>query len=783
MKLYYKILVTLFLFLLSSIVSFAQLPADHWRTHMSYVQGEKLAIAENKVYCLASGSLFSYGLDDNSVDIYTKITGLNDVYINDIAYCDKTETLVICYSTGNIDLLSEQGIVNVPDLKLKPMFGSKDINKIDIYDGFAYLSADFGVVKLNIEKSEISETYTFTNGGSNPVNALAILDDKIYAATDNGLYKASKNSANLQNFAEWSLATGYNRNNLPILDIAIFSNQLIIVQSVADATDGSKYIAYRLEHNTWKRVIGVGSFAHLGASDQKLTISCNIVMLQYDKDFQLEKQLKFYNFSTLEFPNQNVLKARHAIYKDDVLFLSDNMQGLVIFQEDQPSINIRPKGPATNVIWDIDIVGNIVRTVHGANTSTYNNTWTAGAFSTFKDNNWSFISSNYGGPNYKEYVGIATDPLDPEHFFISSFGYGVLEFQDDELINHYNEDNSTLVSAIAGNNKYLRTLGVYYDENNNLWISSGSSGPQFHVFTKDQKWHAFESNLTDKEKRYTQIAVVDNAKWIATPRWGKGILVYDDNGTYDNDLDDKDKFFSINDGSEHISDKVFTITKDNDGTIWVGSDNGVALYYNPQKIFENSGTPKASRILIPRNDGTGHGDYLLDKETVYDIAVDGGNRKWIATYSSGVYLVSADGKTVINHFTDKNSPLLSNNVRTIDINDETGEVFFGTNAGLISFQADASIGGEDFSSLKVYPNPVREDFFGNITIAGLVDETTVKVTDVSGNLVYETISNGGTATWNCKNFYGERVGTGVYLIFCSDKEGDKSVMTKVMLVN
>ncbi len=783
MKSIYKITLIFILSLASCLAAYAVLPTGQWRTHMSYVKGTKLAISENKVYCLASGSLFSYGLQDDYIEIYTKVSGLNDVYINDIAFCDKTQTLVICYVSGNIDLMNADGVINVPDIKLKPMYGSKNINKVNIYDGMAYLSADFGVVKLNIEKAEISETYVLTNSGSNPANGTAILGENIYVATNDGLYSASLNSPNLQNFAEWEKATDLINSSLPIVDIAEFNGQIIVAQYNSEPINDSKYLIYRLDNSQWELLVKFNYFKTFGVSDEIFSVSSGGIVFNINKSFGKYSELNSYSFASLDYPNQNTPKPNNAICKNNILYVADDLQGLVVYETGKETLTFKPDGPASNLIWDIDIKHNILRTVHGAHTQDYNNTWTNGAFSTMRDDRWTFVSSLYGGPNYKEYVAIETDPVDPEHFFIGSFGYGVLEFLDDKLENAFNEGNSSLESAIPGNNKYIRTLGLAYDDEDNLYVSTGGGGAQVQVFTSEREWYPLESKLTIADDRYTQIAIVDNQKWVAAPFHGKGILVYDDNATFFDKSDDKEKYFSVVDGSEVVAEKVYTIEKDKDDAIWVGSNNGVAVYYNTSKIFDISGIPEASRILIPRNDGTGNGDYLLDGETIYDIVVDGGNRKWIATGNSGVYLVSPDGKTQIYHFTKDNSSLLSDNVRTIEINNETGEVYFGTELGLISFQADATEGNENFSNIKVYPNPAREDYFGDITITGLVDETIVKVTDVSGNLVHETISNGGTATWNCKNFYGERVGTGVYLIFCSDKKGEKSAMTKVMVIN
>ncbi|MDA3854399.1 MAG: hypothetical protein PF444_09205 [Bacteroidales bacterium] len=775
-----------FLFILSlSVSAVAKLPTSQWQTHMSYTEGQRLAVSDNKVYVVASGSLFSYGLNDNSLETYTKIEGLSDVYINDIAFCTTTETLVICYDNGNIDLMDKEGIINIPDLYLKVIYGDKTINKVDIFEGTAYISTAFGILKLNIAKAEITETYKLSDNDANGSNGVAILDNEIYAATDNGLYKADLNHYNLQDFSAWrkvSITGGYNS---AILDIIAFSEQLVVVQN-----NTNQYYFSRLENKTsWKLFARTSSFVSLSSNSDELSLSCSFSIVRFNSEFSQQSSIDSYHFSNLEYNSQNQLSANYTIpMGNDTYFVADGYQGLIKHTLTGSSDVYHPQGPATNMIWDIDITESVVRTVHGATSPDYNNTWTSGAFSSYISDEWTNYTKENASITQQDLVGIITDPLDVNHFFISSFGYGVLEYQDNELVQQYDENNSTLENAIPGSTRYTRTIGMAFDSKNNLWVNNSSAQKQLHVKTTDDEWFAFKSDLTKEFIRYSKIVILDDdTKWMVAPYFGNGILAYDDKGTYDDTSDDDDKYFSIysnsSGSSELVSDKVFDLTIDNDGVIWVGSDNGVALYYSPDNIFDTNTIPNASRINIPRNDGTGLGDYLLDGSSVNSIAVDGGNRKWLATQSTGVLLVSSDGQDVLHHFTKENSPLLDNNVRQVEINQETGEVFFATEAGLISFQADATTGEEDFSNLKVYPNPVREDFFGDITITGLVDETTVKITDVSGNLVKETSSNGGTAVWDGKNFYGERVGTGVYLIFCSDKEGERSGMTKVLVIN
>jgi ligand-binding sensor domain-containing protein len=261
---------------------------------------------------------------------------------------------------------------------------------------------------------------------------------------------------------------------------------------------------------------------------------------------------------------------------------------------------------------------------------------------------------------------------------------------------------------------------------------------------------------------------------------GHGLFILDDNKTPDVFSDDKYKKLLVQDTENQPISFVFSIAEDLDGNIWVGTDQGPVIYFNPEKIFDAD--LKASRIKIPKNDGTNLADYLLKTETITSIAVDGANRKWLGTASSGVYLLSADGTTQIKNFNELNSPLLSNSIVSLAVDNKTGEVWFGTSKGVQSFRGDATTGGEKFTKVYSFPNPVREDFKGNVTITGLIKDSEIRITDISGNLVYSTVSDGGQATWDLNTYNGHRVATGVYLIFCASKDGSQSYVTKMLVI-
>jgi hypothetical protein len=317
-----------------------------------------------------------------------------------------------------------------------------------------------------------------------------------------------------------------------------------------------------------------------------------------------------------------------------------------------------------------------------------------------------------------------------------------------------------------------------FDEDNNLWVVQSGVSSNIKMLKPDGTW--ITTSLTISAPVAGEMVIAQNGFiWITLPS-GHGVLVYDPAGTPGNTDDDKYEILQVEDASGTVLNQIYSIAEDLDGNIWLGTDAGPAVYYTPERAFTSS--IKVSRIKIPRNDGSGLADYLLGTETITAVAIDGANRKWFGTLSSGVYFVSEDCLTQLKSFNMSDSPLLSDQIVKIAIDGENGEVWFGTADGMVSYRGTATTGENNYSELYVFPNPVRESFTGVVTIAGLVENSTVKITDISGNLVYEGTSTGGQLTWDMLNYKGKRVNTGVYLVFCSNSDGSLSAITKMLII-
>jgi ligand-binding sensor domain-containing protein len=317
------------------------------------------------------------------------------------------------------------------------------------------------------------------------------------------------------------------------------------------------------------------------------------------------------------------------------------------------------------------------------------------------------------------------------------------------------------------------------DKNKNLWMTQSEVNGSFKVLKPDGNW--IVNPVTIDAPRVGDLIIAKNGyKWVVLPR-GYGLFVLDDNNTPDIFNDDRYRKLQVKDAENNIYPMVYSLAEDLDGNIWVGTDQGPLVYYNPEKVFDTD--LKAFRLLTPRNDGSGLADKVLATEPISSIAVDGANRKWLGTENSGAFLLSPDGTKQIRNYNEENSPVFSNTIVSIAIDNKSGEIWFGTLKGIQSVRGDATTGEEKFTKVYTFPNPVREDFTGNVTITGLMSDSQIRITDISGNLVYEMVSSGGIATWDLRTYNGKRVSTGVYLVFCASTDGSESFVTKMLVIH
>jgi len=555
------------------------------------------------------------------------------------------------------------------------------------------------------------------------------------------------------------------------LNIEFFNGQMFV--NFQSSADGKSYVYRQNTEGNWELFFSSNTFIRkIKVSGNEFFILEDKAINIYDASLLLKKQIIDYGFGTPS-PSDVILSDNGTLY------IADRVYALVILKPENNFSAVAANGPFTNHNLDIDARQNLICVAGGGRTDYWGNLWNAPEAYSFIDEHWSW--NIVWDTDARDFVCVLIDPYNINHRFYGSWGGGVFEFQDNKLVNIYNETNSSLQSFIPGE-LHVNIGGMVLDNEQNLWVTNPSVQEVISVKTPDETWYSLNYPEV-KEKMVNKIILTQNGtKWVQVAR-GEGIFAFNDNYTPDDVSDDEHRlFYAYDENGEFITKDIYSLAEDKDGVIWLGTDKGVLTYFNPQNVFSGDYF-YADRIKLIDVEQDSLVQYLLGSETVTAIAIDGANRKWFGTRNSGVYLMSEDCRTEIFHFHTDNSPLFSNTILDIAVNEKSGEVFIGTTLGVLSFKGTATEGDIHYTDAYVYPNPVRETYKGNITITGLAPDVNVKITDVAGRLVYETTAFGGQAVWNGKTFNGERVKTGVYLIFCTDDLGEYKKVLKLLFIN
>jgi hypothetical protein len=763
------------IFLLIPACFSQQVPIGQWRDELPYNEVISVTEAGSRIYCATPYAVFYYDKEDNTVIRMTKINGLSDIGISTINYSTASKTLVIAYVNANIDLVKNNTIINISDIKRKSILGNKTINRINFIGPYTYLSCGFGIVVLDIEKEEIHDTYYIGHGGDH-VNVFGLVktsDDTLFAATEKGIYKAYYNSPNLVDFASWHKDPGIDSNSR-YNAITFFAGEVVVAKAntLLPSNIGSDTL-YRFSSSRWTRwsLDTYHPVMNLESTYQYLCISYDYYVNLYDTLFNFH--VSIFNYGEGIPPN-----SLDAITdKDNALWIGDRYMGTIRHPLETFEYNfINLSGPLTANAFSMTAGGNDLYITRGGMNSDFSPPYYPAQIYHFDTENWINLSgSNTPVLNtVNDIVTIAVDPSDRKHMFAGSYNGGLLEFYDGVFQRKYKESNSTLHHHILSDTSDVRVGGVAFDKNGDLWAVTSHNDSCLSKKHGDQ-WTGYsvpENNNSD-----LGMLMIDrnNQKWILMRFQNSNsnsVLVVSENG---------DQAVTLNSSAGHGNipgSNVFAIAEDLNGEVWVGTESGIGVFYSPENIFVPGENYDAQQILVQQGTYT---QYLLENETVTAIAVDGGNNKWIGTDRGGLYQFSPDGTKQLNHFTEEDSPLFSDRITSIAIT-QTGEVFVGTDKGVISYRGTATP-AENSDNVYAFPNPVKHDYSGLIAITGLTGNATVKITDINGTLVYATTAEGGQAIWDGKNFNGNKAQTGVYLVFASSSSGSDKVVTKILIIN
>lgn len=742
----------------------------NWTDHLSYSRGTGITTDNKRIYCATTSGLFIYNINDNSIERRNKINGLSEVNIQSLKYNKYNNKLLIIYNSGGIDIINTLNgqLVNIPFLRNATTISNKDVNSITFENEVAYISLNFGIMAINTDRNEIIDTYRFgTSGGDIIVNSTSKIGDYIIAATNAGLYKGNLNN-NLLDFNNWNKINSFSNEKVEYL--YKIKNQVYFNIKDANGIDSVYMIDNSLNIIHEKKIEA--------RNYEKLIEVNNELILLYDNN-----KISIYD-STLNKTNS------FEVFGNGLISITKTINDVFIVNTGTPLMQynldgtyirgIKPIGPNNNDVFNITASDGIIWTVSGAYDFAINNAFKYINLNKYENGNW----KNFNNYNTSSLTGVydpisvEVNPENPKHIFVCTWGSGLYEMINEPPFIRYDETNSTIEERQAFAN-WRGVSDVSYDLQGNLWVVNTHVPRALSVRTVDNNWFNFDLSSNPQvvhEDRMTEILISNNGyKWVAMPL-SNNILVFDDNGTIQNKNDDRHIILTQEQGNGNLpGSRGITMEIDKSGQIWVGTSEGVVVHYNPDNVFD-ANSRDFEEVII--NDGNNN-EVVLAGAVINDIEIDGANRKWIATEGSGVFLFSPDLKQQILHFTEENSPLISDNIKTIAFDEVTGEVYFGTSIGIVSYKSEVITGSDDFSDVVIYPNPVQSNYNGPIAIKGLMDNTTVKITDINGTLVNEVITEGGQAIWNGTNFNNEKVSSGVYLIFNSAEDEFGNLSTQI----
>jgi hypothetical protein len=739
-------------------------PIGQWREHLNY-QNTIQVVRGDRLYIATQTNVFSLDAD-NEIERYSKVTGLNDIGVQCIGWDQTTQQLLIAYNNSNLDALKGSSVRNIGDIKRSTVSGNKTINNIYCLNGLAYLSSGLGVIVVNLTKYEISDTwYIGTGGGRVSVNGFTSDGASFYAATGEGLKKASTTNLNLSNYSNWQNISS--SNGLPggAVKNVISVNGRVVVQK-ADSLliqTGTSW-SHLYADPAWPIVSVTGAENKLLVCQRSALGTARVVVLSTSGI--IEKQ--FSQSGIISFP-------RSAISDNGIIWIADQFGGL----SKNGTERFVPNGPPGPASEEMVVNNNTLYVAAGSVSSAWNYQYNRNGIYFLKDDQWTF-KGYYNTPvldSALDFITLATDPSDGS-LWAGSFGGGLANFKTDGKISLYKQGNSTLQPAIGDPGSY-RVSGLAFDQNNNLWVSNYGAAQNLQVRKADGSWRAFSIPFSHLENAVSQIVVDDlNQIWIVSPK-DNGLFCFSYGQNIDNTSDDHWKFYRQGPGNGNLpGNNVLSILKEKNGFIWVGTDRGIGIIQCTGEVF----TPQSCEATLPIIQQGNFAGLFFKDEQVQCMTIDGANRKWIGT-KNGVWLVSEDGEKILYRFTEENSPLLSNDVKKITVDPVSGEVFISTFNGICSFRSTATAEATANNNIVVFPNPIPPGYNGSIAIKGLTGSALIKIAELNGRLVYQTRALGGQAIWDGRNYKGDKVASGVYLVVIRDDTGADRVVAKIVVIS
>lgn len=725
------------------------IPILSWRTHFSYNQVKNITSGDNKVFAATDNAIFFSDLEDNSINLINKNSGLSGVGIGTITYDSDLDQLIIGYQNGNIDFWSNGSVTTIRTIAEVQTTSGKQLRDIRKFDSKLYLSGDLGVVVYDLGREEITEAYQNLgpNGEALIVYQTVFANDSIYAATESGILSASLNqNVNRQDFNNWKRAlVGIEFQHITHSGGSIFASA---DSEIFEYASGD----WSFDQNFPSPITSL----NLVAASSLYVLTENALWLN-----DVNGLTELYTAS-----NGQVL------YDIDLLnnqvSLGSSNQGLLRFNSfTTPPVSLQPPGPASDVILKPAMFNENIYWIDQENPSAISKfdlevqTW--GSFNprdtdgnpinTITDIDFGIINEN-----------------DLQAPIFSSFDQGLFSGGDD--LNGSSNITQSITNGnpptSVGNSFNISSIASQGEEL--LWLTvTDRPSSLYSLNTSTNSWTNY--SLTSAMARFPRDLFIGPSgnKWMSIEAArGGGIVVYDE-------ANNRQRNLNTNGGQGGLpGNEVTSMAADQNGFLWVGTNQGIAFFPNPSIVLENRFLTANVPIFENR--------LLLRDEFITQVVIDPANRKWFGTQNNGLWLFSETGEELVYHFTTDNSPLPSDNVLSLVIDPPSGEIFIGTDKGTVSFRSDATQGTEQHINVEIYPNPVNPSFQGNIVINGLANNALVKITDVSGKLVRQVRANGSTTLWNARDITGKRVNAGVYLVFSSNLDGSETFVGKIVVI-
>lgn len=770
-----KIAVILFLIFGVSIHSQTDF-SNRWEDFFSYNNVKDFIKIDDVIYALVDNAVFTYNTQNEELKKLSSIQGLSGETATAIHYNVSNKRLVIGYKNGLIEVVdNDNKITTSPEIINFNQTGEKQINDIFEHNNKLYLATPFAIVVYDIDKLEFGDTYFIgTSSSDEIINQINVFKNTIYATSPNGIYTADVNSPNLIDFNNWTKKFSGNYD-----EITVFNNKLYV-------SNGTN-----LQQVSENSIIQIRDFGKgilgLKPSNNSLSVTLNTSAVILDTNLTTKTQI--FQTPEIEFNLNSSYEENGIVYLATKEFgiLKTTTSNILKFEE------IHPQGPLANDVFSVTANNKNVWVVYGGFTNTFAPSGLPVGYSRFNGEEWLNIR-NTSSINMPNLVDVTINLNNPENVFIATFGSsstsnaietgGLLELENNQVKAFYNHTNSGLEDILPDNPSIftIRISKTIFDREGNLWMTNIGAVNKIKKLTPSGNWKGYNISSVVKSFGLYEMAIDNNnSLWIGSRK--DGVIVFNENG-------EKKRALNTQTNKGNLPNaKVRTVAIDKNNKVWIGTEEGLVVYNNASAIF-NEESYNASPIIIEEN---GVGRKLMGDQSITSIVVDGANNKWFGTSTSGVVFTNPNGQNTLGIFNKENSPLPSNKINKIAVDDITGKVYFATDKGLVVYNSQVAPFGEELKEVYAYPNPALKKH-NTVTIDGrkgthLPKGTNIKILDVAGNLVYETNVvegeqlQGGKAVWNKRNLAGKKVATGVYIVLLSTEDGTETSTTKIAIVN